>query len=196
MLQFINLDLNYNMMITTKGMILTARPMLVETRFYECINPTLKPSSTTSEVKFRNFALLKERGFSFDHNTFDEKGVFKGDNYGNYLLEQITLFDFEKIENEYFISKLDSHLRKIFQKYFDNIDSEKESYIRTVITSSDLFIDFTVESLEIFELNTNSPELNLKRHKYYTLWEHFKSYIFFFNRGSNNNFVYLQIGFD
>jgi hypothetical protein len=184
------------MIATSKRLILTARNLCIEARFYECLYADNSSGKTVVELKQSIFNLLKQNGFSFDSSTFDENGKFRGDNYGNYELEKITMADFQKIEADVFVKELKYYLENLFLQYQDLPDNEKRDFIKTVVASCDLFIDFTAKNIEVFEFAIDNPEMGLKRHKHYSLWEHFKSYIIFFSKGSNNSFTYLQIGFD
>lgn len=184
------------MILAQKFMILSARSLCMEARIYACINPDLNLSLSRSEVMLDHFEKLKSRGFSFDVNTQDDEGRFRGDNYANYRLEDILLSDFHKIERGDFVSSIDLYCKGIFRKYFGEINSEMESYVQALVSSCDFFMDLDNVSMEIFEFKSESKELDSKRHSYYSLWEHFKSYILFFNKGEPNEFVYVQIGFD
>lgn len=184
------------MIPTSKRLILTARDLCIEARLYECFYTDYSSGKTVVELKQSIFNLLKKNGFSFDINTFDENGKFRGDNYGNYELEKIVLSDFQKIETNLFIKELENYLENIFFQYQDSPNNEKKYFIETVASSCNLFIDFTAKNIEVFGFAIDNAEMDLKKHKHYSLWEHFKSYIIFFSKGSNNSFTYLQIGFD
>lgn len=184
------------MITASKKLILTARDLFIEARFYECQHITVNSTTTRENAKNVIFDSLKQKGFSFDNNSFDENGKFRGDNYGNYELEKITLFDFRKVKPNQFITEIEKYLSIIFLKYSNQIGRQQNDFIKTVTTSCNLFIDFNLNDIEIFELDIENSELELKRHKHYSLWEHFKSYIIFFSQGESNSFTYIEFGFD
>jgi hypothetical protein len=184
------------MILVQKLMILSARSLNMEARVYACTSPELDPSLSRSEAMLDHFEQLKSRGFSFDVNTQDDNGRFRGDNYANYKLVEILLSDFDKVERGNFVSSIDLYCKRIFSKYFGEINLEMESYVQALASSFDFFIDLNYVGMEIFEFKSESKELDSKRHAHYSLWEHFKSYILFFNKGEPKDFVYIQIGFD
>lgn len=184
------------MITASKRLLLTARDFFMEVRFYECRLTNVSGEIAKEDAKKRIFDSLKKRGFSFDHNFLDETGVFRGDNYGNYELGKIVLSDFKEIKPNEFIAEIEKYLSSIFLKYFEQIDRQKNDFIKTVTTSCNLFIDFSLKDIEILEFAIENSALESKRHKFYSLWEYFKSYIVFFSHGGNDSFTYIEFGYD
>jgi hypothetical protein len=179
------------MLIGDNGFKFTARALAVETRIYECINTSLNNKNSIIDSIKLNFEILKKRGFSFVPETFDENNNFRGDNYGNYRLSDIKLSDFSKIKEKSINENITQYLEALFGK--DDLNREQLNYVN-VINSALLF--FVTDSTFAYELNVKELDKSDKRHKHYSLWEHFKSYIIFCNNNRRENFVYIEIGFD
>lgn len=70
-----------------------------------------------------------------------------------------------------------------------------EHYINTIKAAISFFAP-SLDTAEIYGLDIHSEALKTKRHPFYSLWDHFMSYLVFHNRGIEEGFAYIEIGYD
>src|SRR5688572_25902299 len=127
------------MLQSNNGLIFTARDLRVETRIYECVNTDLPDSLGRKEIMEANFSLLKQRGFSFDKATLDATGKYRGDNYGNYYLDLISIDDFIPLGSASFVNSIDEYYKTLFAN--NEISAREQTiYAKTVLNALKFFV--------------------------------------------------------
>jgi hypothetical protein len=139
------------------------------------------------------FEKLKYAGFNFDYTTKDETGKIKGDNYGNYYLPRITLADFMLINPHEVLQNIETYIQGLLKRNADWYYQHRgEIFANKILT----LIEYCVKSPKYcFELLVDTEKFPEKKHPVYTLYEHFKSFILFFNDDNKENVVYIEIGY-